>query len=87
MQLSKTTPRLINATVFAGLLLVSAAAPAASQCKGMQQDVCAAKAECTWVNGYLRKDGRSVSSHCKTKARRKSADQAGLGSVKLGSTK
>ena len=40
-------------------------AGAASHCKGMEENACAADATCTWVQGYTRTDGREVSSHCK----------------------
>ena len=77
---------------FAQITLLAAAATtvgpaAASECKGVQQDACVAMAECAWVEGYVRKDGRSVSSHCKTKPRRKSPDQAASGAVKLSHAK
>ena len=50
---------------------------AASACRGMQQDACAAKQACLWVDGYVRKDGRSVSAHCKTRSRAGSASRIG----------
>ncbi len=37
----------------------------ASQCKGLVENVCSADAQCTWVDGYVRKDGRAVSAHCR----------------------
>lgn len=53
-------------TVTAGALLVlSPFAGAASQCKGMSEQACASESACSWVQGYTRKDGRTVSSHCK----------------------
>jgi len=73
------SPVPFGAALFAAALLASVTASAASQCKGMQQDSCMASAKCIWVNGYERKDGRSVSSHCKTRAKGKSANQAALG--------
>jgi hypothetical protein len=87
MQFIKTSLRCVQAAVLAGVALISASVSAASQCKGMQQDACASVAECAWVNGYVRKDGRSVASHCKTKPHKKSADQASSGSVKLSRAK
>lgn len=87
MYFIKTSLRCFQVTLFAGMALASTTAFSASQCKGVQQDACAAKAECAWVNGYVRKDGRSVASHCKTKARKKSADQAASGTVKLSHAK
>ncbi|MCB1801747.1 MAG: hypothetical protein KDI82_08685 [Gammaproteobacteria bacterium] len=53
-------------TVTAGALLaLSPFVGAASQCKGMSEQACADDSACTWVQGYTRKDGRAVSSHCK----------------------
>jgi hypothetical protein len=73
--------------LLSGAMLFSAAGLAASQCKGMQQDACAAAGQCVWVNGYLRKDGRSVASHCKTRSGKKMPDQAAWGKPKLGQAK
>ena len=82
----KTSLFCTRLVLLTGLVLASVSA-AAGQCKGMPQDACAATAECTWVNGYVRKDGRSVSSHCKTKARKRSDDQASTGTLKLTRTR
>ena len=40
----------------------------ASQCKGLDNGACSAKASCSWVEGYERKDGRTVKSFCRTKS-------------------
>jgi hypothetical protein len=82
------TPRVsFQVAMLAGTMLVSSSGFTAGQCKGMQQAACAAAEQCAWVNGYLRKDGRSVSSHCKAKPARKTADQAALDTLKLGRTR
>ena len=52
------------ATVFSGQLL------AESACKGLDQRQCGGKSDCTWVDGYTRKDGVKVSSHCKAIGKR-----------------
>ena len=83
----KTSLRCFQLALLAAAALAAVPASAASQCKGAQQDACGAMAECTWVNGYVRKDGRSVSSHCKKKARGKPADQAASGAVRLSHAK
>ena len=80
----RISTRFFAATVLVGLTSVSTTTFAASQCKGMQEQACLAKAECSWIQGYVRKDGRSVGSHCKAKARRKPANQAALGTLKTG---
>ena len=87
MQFIKTFLRCFQVALLTGVALASIPVSAASQCKGVQQDACMAMDECAWVNGYVRKDGRSVASHCKTKARRKPADQAAAGTVKLSHAK
>lgn len=71
---------------FASLLLVAGAFAAAgtlaaSHCKGLDADGCAAATGCLWVDGYTRKDGRQVSAHCKLKggkAAQAAADDSGL---------
>lgn len=69
--------------LLAGLLLASSAVSAASPCKGMQESACTADSACTWVNGYTRKDGRAVSSHCKLKGGKKGLQEAKADSARL----
>lgn len=45
---------------------------AESDCKGLEEGQCEDKTSCTWVDGYTRKDGAKVSSHCRTKSKSKS---------------
>ncbi|MDJ0738864.1 MAG: hypothetical protein QNJ91_04060 [Gammaproteobacteria bacterium] len=61
------------ALLFGGFVAMSASA-APSHCKGMSESVCASDSSCTWVQGYVRKDGRQVSSHCKLARGRKAVD-------------
>ena len=82
----------INTFLACGFVAVAAllgpvSVSAASACKGIQQDACASRGECVWVDSYVRKDGRSVSAHCKSRSRGRSAVQAGPGTVKLGDAK
>lgn len=60
--------------VLSAALLVSSQVHAADpvQCKGLDNDACTQQESCSWVNGYERKDGRLVSSFCRTKAKSKS---------------
>lgn len=51
-----------------GALIVIGPAAAASACKGLDNSTCNANAACGWVDGYERKDGRSVKSFCRTKS-------------------
>ena len=37
----------------------------AASCKGMSKSACSASSSCNWVDGYKRKDGVKVSSHCR----------------------
>jgi hypothetical protein len=55
------------AFLIAVLLAAGLAAPALadSACKGLEQRQCDGKGDCTWVDGYTRKDGVKVSAHCK----------------------
>jgi hypothetical protein len=85
MQFIKTFLACFSLAVF--VLLGPVTASAASACKGIEKDACAAKDECLWVDGYMRKDGRSVSAHCKTRSGGRSAGQADPGTVKLGHAK
>jgi len=65
----------VSATL--GILLALTGAPAAlaeSPCKGLAQDVCSAREDCRWINGYTRKDGIEVSGHCRIQ--KKAQDQA-----------
>ena len=78
------TPRLtFRLAFFAGVLAAASAVTAASECKGMQQDSCAQNAACTWVDGYTRKDGRQVASHCKLRSGKKSAAEASANTLQL----
>jgi len=46
---------------------------AASECKGLDQTACSSNPACTWVSGYVRKDGKEVAAHCKAKGAAKGA--------------
>lgn len=83
MHTPNTTGMKLRLALLAGLVLAASAASAASQCKGMQQNSCVENTECTWVNGYTRKDGRQVASHCKLRNGKRSAGEADSGTVKL----
>ena len=59
--------------------LFATQAHAASACKGLDNLACAAKEQCSWVQGYERKDGRKVKAFCRTssKGSSRSATNAG----------
>ena len=63
----------VSASVVVGLVLASAPAQAASACKGLDNKACGSSTSCLWVNGYERKDGRTVSSFCRAKPAAKSS--------------
>lgn len=57
-----------------GLLLVGLGmqpVSAQSICQGLEKSPCEAKDACHWVDGYTRKDGVKVSSHCRKSPTRK----------------
>jgi hypothetical protein len=59
----------IGALVAASALtLAVGSAQAASACKGLEKAACGKKADCTWVEGYTKKDGAKVSGYCRTKS-------------------
>ena len=76
------TPRIpmlrpaLFATAFPLLALTWQPALGASECKGLAQDVCTTNELCRWMEGYTRKDGVQVSSHCRlSKPRKKDAGE------------
>jgi hypothetical protein len=68
MRIGKTGSATLATLLAAGLLALGApAAQAASECKGMERKACERNDRCTWVDGFTRKDGVKVSSHCRKK--------------------
>lgn len=57
-------------------LFATPAISAPSVCKGLDEAACTAQAECRWMDGYTRKDGVQVSSHCRKGAKKDAAPQA-----------
>lgn len=57
----------LSATLLAGFGVGSALAESA--CKGLEQGACEGKADCTWVGGYVRKDGVQVAAYCKSRGK------------------
>jgi hypothetical protein len=60
----------LGCSLLAACLSVPAIAGAASQCKGMAQSQCGSNDDCSWIDGYTRKDGREVRGHCKLSSRK-----------------
>lgn len=74
MELSKSKLSIRNtltAAAIAAGLLMSGSANAANQCKGLDNSACKAESSCSWVNGYERKDGKTVKSFCRSKGKAK----------------
>ena len=52
-------------SLFVVLSAFSIPAQSASQCSGKSSSSCSASGDCSWVEGYKRKDGVKVKSHCR----------------------
>jgi hypothetical protein len=50
------------------LAVGSGTALAESACKGLEQGACEKAADCIWVGGYEKKDGKQVSGYCRSKS-------------------
>ncbi len=76
----------ISAPLFLGATVIAQPVHAGSpvQCKALSREACSAHPECTWVDGYVRKDGRHVKAYCRTVSRRASKEPTGSGPKKLG---
>lgn len=61
--IKRTTQALLSAALLAGGLVGTALAE--SPCKGLDQRQCEGKSGCSWVDGYVRKDGVKVAAYCK----------------------
>lgn len=55
------------ATAVVLVLSTPGTALAATACKGLEEAKCVGNAECTWVSGYTRKDGKTVAPYCQGK--------------------
>jgi hypothetical protein len=57
-----------RAVLLSAVLVSAFAGPALAEsaCKGLDQKTCESKADCTWIKGYTRKDGKEVSGYCKS---------------------
>ncbi len=75
-----------TALIAAGLLgsmLMAGPATAASACKGLDNLECSSNQACGWVEGYVRKDGRTVKSFCRSKPVKRSLSEASKGESKV----
>ena len=76
--MQNVSTRVFLSLSLAGLAMTMPIANAASQCKTLTQDACAAEPTCAWVNGYTRKDGREVKAYCRNAARKQSGQQTSV---------
>ncbi|MES9960527.1 MAG: hypothetical protein ABW089_08840 [Sedimenticola sp.] len=79
-----STP-MLQALLLAALLFSVTGSLQAAECKGLSSEQCAADAACAWVDGYIRKDGRTVSGYCRTKPKMK-AEKKKAAKPKAGKT-
>jgi|AMFO01.1.fsa_nt_gi hypothetical protein len=54
------------------------------QCKTLSREACSTHPGCTWVAGYVRKDGRQVKAYCRTVSRKANKEAAGSGAKRPG---
>jgi hypothetical protein len=67
--------RLLTATLSGLLLAVPAWQPAAAEsvCKGLEKPACGKSSACRWVEGYKRKDGKTVDGYCRANGSQKTS--------------
>lgn len=56
---------LFNAALITIVLAFFNSSAHASQCKGLSNSQCSSTKQCSWIKGYKRKDGVSVSAYCR----------------------
>lgn len=65
--------KMIPAFICVSLGLGATAAFAKGECKGSSKSVCSADKSCSWVKGYVKKDGKKVTAYCRVKSGKKKA--------------
>lgn len=78
---SKILASLFFGTIVA-VLPVQAASPV--QCKTLARESCSTNPGCTWVDSYVRKDGRKVKAYCRKISRKAGKKTEDSGARKLG---
>ena len=76
----KVTAQSRNLILALGILAATGAGStvsAASPCQGLAPEQCAGNTACLWVDGYTRKDGRSVKGYCRIKGGKTSSRPGG----------
>ena len=68
------------AVTLLGLPLTLTAWPPAmaaeSSCKGLEKRVCDTNSACRWVDGYTRKDGKTVDGYCRMSSTQKGSTES-----------
>lgn len=72
----RVTRPLMTLAFSAVLALAAQSTAFAAECKGMEKAACERQESCSWVDGYTRKDGVKVSSHCRKKGGKKSSSSS-----------
>lgn len=67
---------LVSFALAAAFVMPGAQAASTAQCKALSQKACGAAPACTWVDGYMRKDGRKVSAYCRKAPQHKAKQSA-----------
>lgn len=65
--------KMIPAIICVSLGLGVTAAFAKGECKGLSKSVCSADKSCSWVKGYVKRDGKKVTAYCRVKTGKKKA--------------
>ena len=58
---------ILTAVISFALLGAGNAQAEGSSCKGKSRSACSSASDCSWVDGYTRKDGAKVKSFCRAK--------------------
>lgn len=56
----------LSTVVLASTLALISLPTQAAGCKGLSDSQCSEEAQCRWVKGYARSDGRQVNGYCRT---------------------
>lgn len=79
---NRTISTILHSSIIAvgllGSLLATSSATAASACKGLESSACSVNTSCGWVEGYERKDGRSVKAFCRTSSAKKTVKKSSV---------
>lgn len=67
--------KLGSAILLTLLAIISQPTSAEVICKGLDTEMCEMHDHCRWINGYERKDGKTVEDYCRTKNKKHSADK------------